>query len=164
MFKAIKEGGGIYVFHADTEGVNFKQGLTNAGFKFAQSLVWVKNAITLGRQDYQWRHESVIYGWKEGAAHYFIPRRDQDTVYDEGMPDIKGMKVKELRDLSNEELEKKLSDLKDELFSLRFQSVTGQLSNYMKIKDVKHDIARAKTILTENYLKNKKVAESGNES
>lgn len=98
MFKVIKEGGGIYVFHADTEGVNFKQGLTNAGFKFAQSLVWVKNAITLGRQDYQWRHESVIYGWKEGAAHYFIPRRDQDTVYDEGMPDIKGMKVKELRE------------------------------------------------------------------
>ena len=72
------------------------------------------------------------------------------------------MKVKELRDLSNEELEKRLSDLKDELFSLRFQSVTGQLSNYMKIKDVKHDIARVKTILTENHLKNKNVAKSGN--
>ena len=65
------------------------------------------------------------------------------------------MKAVELRDLSSEELEKKLVDLKDELFSLRFQSVTGQLSNYMKIKEVKHNIARVKTILRENYLKDK---------
>jgi large subunit ribosomal protein L29 len=63
------------------------------------------------------------------------------------------MKAVELRDLSNEELEKKLVDFKDELFSLRFQSVTGQLSNYMKIKEVKHNIARVKTVLRENYLK-----------
>jgi len=62
------------------------------------------------------------------------------------------LKTNELRDLSKEELEKKLSDLKDELFSLRFQLVTGQLSNYMKIKEVKHDIARVKTILRENYF------------
>ena len=59
------------------------------------------------------------------------------------------MKASELRDLSIEELEKKLSDLKDELFSLRFQSVTGQLSNHMKIREVKHEIARTKTILRE---------------
>ena len=65
------------------------------------------------------------------------------------------MKAIELRDLSREELEKKLVDLKDELFRLRFQSITGQLSNYMKIKEVKHDIARAKTILRENFLKDK---------
>ena len=65
------------------------------------------------------------------------------------------MRAIELRDLSNEELEKKLADFKDELFSLRFQSVTGQLSNYMKIKEVKHNIARTKTILRENYFKNK---------
>ncbi|MDD3631160.1 MAG: 50S ribosomal protein L29 [Atribacterota bacterium] len=65
------------------------------------------------------------------------------------------MKAIELRDLSKEELEKKLVDLKDELFSLRFQSVTGQLSNYMKIKEVKHNIARVKTILRENYLKDR---------
>lgn len=65
------------------------------------------------------------------------------------------MKAIELRDLSREELEKKLVDLKDELFSLRFQSITGQLSNYMKIKEVKHNIARVKTILRENYLKDR---------
>ncbi len=67
------------------------------------------------------------------------------------------MKTSELRDLSKEELEKKLSDLKDELFSLRFQSVTGQLSNYMKIREVKHDIARTKTILRDIEFKDRGV-------
>jgi large subunit ribosomal protein L29 len=66
------------------------------------------------------------------------------------------LKASELRDLSVNELEKKLSDLKDELFSLRFQSVTGQLSNFMKIREVKHEIARTKTILREIEL-NKKI-------
>mgnify|MGYP006308321695 CR=1 FL=1 len=65
------------------------------------------------------------------------------------------MKANELRDLSIDELEKKLSDLKDELFSLRFQSVTGQLSNFMKIREVKHEIARTKTILREIELNKK---------
>ena len=65
------------------------------------------------------------------------------------------MKASELRDLSIEELEKKLADLKDELFSLRFQSVTGQLSNYMRIRDVKHEIARIKTISREMELNKK---------
>ncbi len=63
------------------------------------------------------------------------------------------MKAIELRNLSKEELEKKLADFKEELFSLRFQSVTGQLSNYMQIKEVKLNIARIKTILRESYLK-----------
>jgi large subunit ribosomal protein L29 len=72
------------------------------------------------------------------------------------------VKANELRDFSNEELEKRLSDLKEELFSLRFQSVTGQLSNYMKIKEVKHNIARIKTILRETYLKNKNTTKTRN--
>ncbi|MDO9555741.1 MAG: 50S ribosomal protein L29, partial [Atribacterota bacterium] len=55
------------------------------------------------------------------------------------------MKASELRDLSLEELQKKLTDFKDELFSLRFQAVTGQLGNSMRIKEVRHNIARAKT-------------------
>ena len=69
------------------------------------------------------------------------------------------MKASELRDLSEEELGKKLSDLKDELFSLRFQSVTGQLGNYMKISEVKHDIARVKTVLRQIDL-DKKISQS----
>jgi len=69
------------------------------------------------------------------------------------------LKASELRDLSKAELEKKVSDLKNELFSLRFQSVTGQLSNHMKIREVKHEIARAKTILREIELN--KISEEG---
>lgn len=69
------------------------------------------------------------------------------------------MKASELRDLSVAELEKKLSDLKDELFSLRFQSVTGQLNNHMKIREVKHEFARTKTILREIEL-NKNTSKS----
>jgi large subunit ribosomal protein L29 len=69
------------------------------------------------------------------------------------------LKIKEIRNFSNDELENKLSDLKDELFSLRFQSITGQLSNYMKIKEVKHDIARIKTVLREKILKSQNTIE-----
>jgi len=69
------------------------------------------------------------------------------------------LKASELRDLSVAELEKKLSDLKDELFSLRFQSVTGQLNNHMKIREVKHEFARTKTILREIEL-NKNTSKS----
>jgi len=69
------------------------------------------------------------------------------------------LKASKLRDLSVAELEKKLSDLKDELFSLRFQSVTGQLNNHMKIREVKHEFARTKTILREIEL-NKNTSKS----
>lgn len=51
-----------------------------------QQLIWVKNAMTLGRQDYQWRHEPCFYGWKEGAAHYFVADRTQTTVFEEAKP------------------------------------------------------------------------------
>lgn len=71
------------------------------------------------------------------------------------------MKASELRDLSVAELEKKLSDLKDQLFSLRFQSVTGQLGNHTKIREVKHEIARTKTVLREIEL-NKNTSKSKN--
>ena len=64
------------------------------------------------------------------------------------------MKTTELRDLSVEELQKKLVDFKDELFSLRFQMVTGQLGNPMRLKEIKRNIARVKTILREIELKN----------
>jgi len=67
------------------------------------------------------------------------------------------MKANELRDLSLEELQKKLTDFKDELFSLRFQVVTGQLGNSMRITEVRHNIARAKTILREIKLEKNKL-------
>ena len=69
---AMRPGAGIYVFHADNNGLPFRQAYTDAGLKLAQILIWEKQHFVLGRQDYQWRHEPILYGWKEGAAHYFI--------------------------------------------------------------------------------------------
>lgn len=86
MFEHTKPGGAIYVCHADTEGLNFRNAYKNAGFKLAECLVWVKNALVLGRQDYHWRHEPILYGWKEGAAHYFIDDRTQDTIWEYNKP------------------------------------------------------------------------------
>lgn len=86
MFEHTKLGGVIYCFHADTEGLNFRNAFKNAGFKLAECLIWVKNSLVLGRQDYQWRHEPCLYGWKEGAAHYFVDDRTQDTILEYDKP------------------------------------------------------------------------------
>ena len=86
MFENTKKGGAIYVCHADTEGLNFRNAYKTSGFKLAECLIWVKNALVLGRQDYHWRHEPILYGWKEGAAHYFIDDRTQDTIWEYNKP------------------------------------------------------------------------------
>ena len=86
MFEHTKAGGVIYCFHADTEGLNFRNAFKNAGFKLAECLIWVKNSLVLGRQDYQWRHEPCLYGWKEGAGHYFVDDRTQDTILEYDKP------------------------------------------------------------------------------
>lgn len=86
MFEHTKKGGSIYVCHADTEGLNFRNAYKNAGFKLASCLIWVKNSLVLGRQDYHWRHEPILYGWKEGAAHYFVDDRTQDTIWEYNKP------------------------------------------------------------------------------
>ncbi len=86
MFEHTKSGGAIYCCHADTEGLNFRNAFKNAGYKLAECLIWVKNALVLGRQDYHWRHEPILYGWKEGAAHYFVDDRSQDTIWEYNKP------------------------------------------------------------------------------
>jgi len=86
MANVIKPGGSIYCCHADTEGLNFRTAFKEAGFKLAECLVWVKNSLVLGRQDYHWRHEPILYGWKEGAGHYFVDDRTQDTVWEYNKP------------------------------------------------------------------------------
>lgn len=105
MFDISKEGTPIYVFHADTEGYNFRKAFSEAGFKLAQGLVWVKNSLTLGRQDYQWRHESILYGWKEGAAHKWYGQRDKSTILEDDI---------ELKDLSKKELIEIIEDLMED--------------------------------------------------
>ena len=80
--KAMKPGAPFYIWHADNEGLNFRAMLQEAGMQLRQTLIWNKNAITLGRQDYQWKHEPCLYGWKEGAAHKWYSDRSQPTVMD----------------------------------------------------------------------------------
>ena len=77
------DGGAIYVSHADMTGIYFRMAVLEAGWFFKQSLVWVKNNHVLGRQDYQWMHEPIIYGWKPGAAHRWFVGHDQRTVFDD---------------------------------------------------------------------------------
>jgi len=76
----LKEGGAFYIWYGDSADVAFRNGCKNNGLMIKQCLIWVKNSFNLGRQDYQWRHEPCLYGWKEGDGHYFIYDRTQDTV------------------------------------------------------------------------------------
>jgi site-specific DNA-methyltransferase (adenine-specific) len=75
-----KAGGAWYVWHADSEGANFRLAMKNAGIMVKQCLIWIKNSMVMGRQDYQWKHEPCLYGWKEGAAHGWYSDRKQTTV------------------------------------------------------------------------------------
>lgn len=95
-YEFMREGAAIYVFHAESTGHIFRQAFLDAGLKLSQCLIWEKNTFVLGRQDYQWRHEPCLYEWKEGAAHYFINDRTQDTVILEDDVDFEAMKKAEL--------------------------------------------------------------------
>ena len=86
MFSIVKPGGSFYVFHADSEGENFRRAIREAGFKIAQCCIWVKDSLVMGRQDYQWQHEPCLYGWKPGAAHFWNADRKQTTVWNFDKP------------------------------------------------------------------------------
>lgn len=103
---AMKEGAVFYIWHADSEGYNFRGACRDAGWKVRQCLIWNKNSFVMGRQDYHWKHEPCLYGWKDGAAHYFIDDRTQATVYEDKGIDLKKMKKDEMQQL----LKKLLSD------------------------------------------------------
>jgi site-specific DNA-methyltransferase (adenine-specific) len=81
-----KAGGAWYVWHADSEGANFRSAMKNSGIMVKQCLIWVKNSMVMGRQDYQWRHEPCLYGWKEGAAHGWYSDRKQTTILEFDRP------------------------------------------------------------------------------
>lgn len=87
----LKPGGAFYIWHADSEGLNFRAAVKETGWLLKQSIIWVKNAIVLGRQDYQWKHEPCLYGWKDGASHYFVDNRSLATVIEEDEENLKEM-------------------------------------------------------------------------
>lgn len=84
--------------HADTERWAFTEAFERAGFKLAQVLIWVKQSGVLGRQDYNWQHEPILYGWKEGAGHYFAGDYTQTTVIDDDV-NVDKLKADECRAL-----------------------------------------------------------------
>lgn len=96
MKDVLKEGGSYYVCHGSSTLVEFDRALQLNNLKPRQQLIWNKNSLVLGRQDFQWRHECIYYGWKEGKAHYFIDDRTITTVIDAPSLDFKSMKKEEL--------------------------------------------------------------------
>lgn len=76
----------IYIFHADTEGLNFRKAFVNAGFKLSGCCIWKKNALVLGRSPYQWIHEPCLFGWKKGGKHLWYSDRKQTTIWEYDRP------------------------------------------------------------------------------
>jgi DNA modification methylase len=85
-----KEGASIYVWYASSEVVNFVSSMVNSVWMYKQELIWNKNAMIMGRQDYQWKHEPCLYGWKAGAAHHWNSDRTQTTVMEFNKPSRNG--------------------------------------------------------------------------
>ena len=80
----MRPGAAFYIWHADSEGLNFRAACNETGLRVRECLIWVKNSFVLGHSDYQWQHEPCLYGWKDGAAHYFTDSRSESTV----IPDL----------------------------------------------------------------------------
>lgn len=86
MVAHLEKGGAAYVFHADTEGLNFRKAFIDAGFHLAGVCIWVKNSLVLGRSDYQWQHEPVLYGFLQNGKHPWYSDRKQTTIWNYDKP------------------------------------------------------------------------------
>lgn len=84
--QSMEDDASIYVFHADTEGLNFRKAFKEAGFYLSGCCVWKKNALVLGRSPYQWQHEPVLYGWKQKGKHQWFSDRKQTTIWEYDRP------------------------------------------------------------------------------
>ena len=86
----MKPGAVFYIWHADSEGYNFRGAAHDAGWKIRQCLIWKKSTMVMGRQDYHWKHEPCLYGWKEGAGHLWATDRKQTTILEFDKPSRNG--------------------------------------------------------------------------
>ncbi len=86
MADHLEKGGSAYVFHADTEGLNFRKAFVDSGFHLAGCCIWVKNSLVLGRSDYQWQHEPVLYGFMQNGKHRWYSDRKQTTIWNFDKP------------------------------------------------------------------------------
>ena len=85
--EAMKPGAAFYIWHSDSEGLNFRGACKDAGLAVRECLVWNKNSMVMGRQDYQWKHEPCLYGWKEGTHNWYSDRK-QTTVINWDRPAV----------------------------------------------------------------------------
>tara|TARA_R110000868_G_scaffold164636_1_gene397362 strand:- start:361 stop:1563 length:1203 start_codon:yes stop_codon:yes gene_type:complete len=86
----MKKGAVFYIWHADIEGYNFRGACDDAGWKVRQCLIWKKSSMVMGRQDYHWKHEPCLYGWKDGAGHLWAADRKQTTILEFEKPHRNG--------------------------------------------------------------------------
>lgn len=104
---SLKKGGAFYIWHGDSETVNFRNACEDNELSVRQCLIWVKNGFNFGRQDYKWKHEPCLYGWKDGAGHYFIDEYNNPTVIEDNL-NIDLLKKEELKKLVEELLSDKV--------------------------------------------------------
>ena len=104
----MKKGAVFYIWHADSEGYNFRGAVRDSGWKVRQCLIWKKHSLVIGRQDYHWKHEPCLYGWKEGASHLWAADRKQTTILEfdrpsrsEDHPTMKPVELFEYQILNN---------------------------------------------------------------
>lgn len=110
----MRPGAVFYIWHAETTGRMFRSAAEKTGWQIRQCLIWNKNHFILGRQDYQWKHEPCLYGWKDGAGHYYFDSRSEASVIEDANIDIKKLKKDELLKLLSDILsEKKATTVMD---------------------------------------------------
>lgn len=103
-YNVMKPGAAFYIWFASREHINFERALNDANLVVRQEIIWNKSSLVLGRQDYQWKHEPCLYGWKEGASHYFIDNRTLTTVHEDG-------KTMDVNKMTKDELKSALKDI-----------------------------------------------------
>ena len=99
--ESLKPGGAFYVWYADGEAVNFRTQCETNELSIKQNLIWVKNSFNFGRQDYKWKHEPCLYGWKDGASHYFVDEYNHPTVIEDEI-DLDKLKKEDMKRMLEE--------------------------------------------------------------
>lgn len=137
MFTGAKAGAAFYIFYAHTRDKEFVNALTDAGYSAREVLIWVKNTFTLSYSDYKWKHEPIMYGWKDGASHNFYGALNLSTVFD---------KKKDIEKMTKEELKAELK---------RIENATPQDVIYEKkpSRNAEHPTMKPVELLT-NLIKN----------
>ena len=130
---AMNDGAVFYIWHADSEGYNFRGACYDVGWKVRQCLIWVKTSLVLGRQDYQWKHEPCLYGWKDGSHFWNGGRKERTTITD--------FDIFELRDKNKEELlkfiEQYCCDNEDIETSIIYEEKPNKNADHPTMKPIK---------------------------